>query len=319
MAVWFSKQARHNFASTGAFWPTIRLCSRGMQSLPQPQTPEPLVEGCPVVELYDDPRDIENILRVLYDPVLFISPKQSSFAMVVSLVRMGRKYEFDKLWIVGLLVLLEAGIPMTLAEYDGLRDASYELGFTDKHPGLYIDILNLLREHNILAFLPSVYYIVIQKYSVQQLFDGVPRGDGTTAVLTTQDLRQCMLSRDKIRRAQFQPGYALSWLSPTPLDTIGGAPSCLAFRSRNMPAYATTSALCLLDPELSDNVHKMLRRNGLCSTCCDEARAVQKAGRQKGWEDLPSFFDLAPWSELAFELKIIMGGPREEGMEWDFL
>ncbi|KAF7315166.1 BTB domain-containing protein [Mycena indigotica] len=274
---------------------------KDMQINCQPGTPESLVEGCPVIELYDDPQSVKTILRVLYNPTSFLrrdarSKGSYKFAYVASLVRMGRKYDFGNLWDLALGVL-EAEIPMTPAGYDDLRAASNKTTFIEDYPGVYLDILSLLREQNILSLLPSAYYLVVAKYTMQELLDGVARGDGTTAVLAAAELRQCILSRYKIRSIQFEPSYALScfresippaYYSDKCRNNDTRSKSCVAVRLQQISAHSTFPALFPPTSQLK----------GLCSICLEEASEVLEAGRQKGWEDLPSFFDLPPWSEL---------------------
>ncbi|KAF7315167.1 BTB domain-containing protein [Mycena indigotica] len=274
---------------------------KDMQSIPQPDTAEPLVEGCPLVELYDDPLDVENVLRLLYDPTVFLQ-SQHEFAFVAALIRMGRKYDFQNLWNAG-LGILEAAIPTTLAQYDALRDVNYRVKGIVKYPALFIDILSLLRENNIMTLLPCAYYLVIYIYSVKQLFDGVARGDGTTAILAPEILRQCIVSKEKIIGTQSLTGYALYWTVTLPTNqssnTSGCANVAICTKNRLLQVSRHAKMLVLLPPAANDENPGML--HGLCPYCRDLAAMLIKVGRQNGWENLPNFFDLARWDELKNE------------------
>jgi len=46
----------------------------------------------------------------------------------------------------------------------------------------------------------------------------------------------------------------------------------------------------------------MTVRTTVCGPCSKHIEQSMVAGRKKIWEDLPSFFDLPPWSELKNEL-----------------
>ncbi|KAJ7794280.1 hypothetical protein B0H14DRAFT_126474 [Mycena olivaceomarginata] len=39
-----------------------------LQALPQPESGQPTMDGCPLVELQDTAADIEHLLKALYDP-----------------------------------------------------------------------------------------------------------------------------------------------------------------------------------------------------------------------------------------------------------
>ncbi|KAJ7809062.1 hypothetical protein B0H14DRAFT_2380041 [Mycena olivaceomarginata] len=65
---------------------------RGMQGHPQP-VDQDSVDGCPVVEISDDPVDVEYLLKALYNP-----SKVLPFPVVSAFVRLGRKYDFKDLF-----------------------------------------------------------------------------------------------------------------------------------------------------------------------------------------------------------------------------
>ncbi|KAF7315165.1 BTB domain-containing protein [Mycena indigotica] len=277
---------------------------KDMHSTPQPNLSGPTVEGCPVVELHDDPLDLENVLRVLYDPTIFLQ-QEHKFVLVASLVRLGRKYNFRTLWKAG-VGILETAIPTTLDQIDMLRENNYQVKGIINHPGLFVDILGLLRENDILTLLPCAYYLVIERYSMRELFDGVARGDGTTATLAPEDLRQCMLSRDTIIRHQCEAGYSCAWALSAPASTPGlvrtgnvcsNIAACTAMRASYMSRFMRHPSLLPASPTST----QFIWRYGFCASCREGVVATIKAGRTKGWEDLPGFFDLAPWSELKNE------------------
>ncbi|KAF7315143.1 BTB domain-containing protein [Mycena indigotica] len=273
---------------------------KDMHGIPQPATPGPMVENCPLIQLHDDPQDVENVLRVLYDPTLLLLQKAPQFTLVASLVRMGRKYNFVNLWKVG-VSLLEAEIPTSLAQFDALRRNKLKTGIVD-YPGLYMDILTLVRDNQIYTLQPGAYYVVLKKYSKEELLDGISRPDGITSQLSPADLRQCLLSTEKILKAQFQPGYALSLLAdiPAPMN-LNCTSNCSSKNSctelRLMELKRSALSLVLIPPVFSEQIIAQTYRS-FCQYCRDEILLLRANGRQKGWNDLPGFFGLPPWDEL---------------------
>ncbi|KAK7025089.1 BTB domain-containing protein [Favolaschia claudopus] len=103
-------------------WSVLSLHSpvfHDMQGLPQPPE-QPIIEGCPVIELLDDPQDVEYLLEALYTPT-FLGQKKIPFPAVGALIRLGRKYEFKALFdlVVGRLA---SEFPTTLKGYDAMKN-----------------------------------------------------------------------------------------------------------------------------------------------------------------------------------------------------
>ncbi|KAF7370416.1 BTB domain-containing protein [Mycena sanguinolenta] len=91
-----------------------------MQGLPQPSD-EPSVDGCPVVQLQDDPTDVEFLLSTLYDPA-FLSQKTLPLAAVGALIRLGRKYGF-RVFLKSAVARITSHYPAVLEEYDIVKNS----------------------------------------------------------------------------------------------------------------------------------------------------------------------------------------------------
>ncbi|KAF7356504.1 BTB domain-containing protein [Mycena venus] len=277
---------------------------RDMQALPQPPN-QPTVDGCPVIELQDSVEDVRrgelcseargyckplNESRYGYSLV-----HVTSIVLTHSIIRLGLKYDFRKLLDAAVeRVMLEC--PTTLEGYDS------NLPYTPKsiigHNGFEHDMVTLVRENNILAALPCAYYRLIRYHTLNSIFDGVIRDDGTLASLTPIDQRQCSLSRNKIIATQNKPGYTLGWLcgwKPTKLcDDVS---ECTKKKEDLIRRCLTSLRVNALD-----KVTGFLLRDVFCDACTDEVEELVDAGREKMWDDLPSFFDLPPWNELKNDL-----------------
>jgi hypothetical protein len=127
-----------------------------------------------------------------------------------------------------------------------------------------------------------------------KLFDGVPKEDGTTVSLAPVDQRRCIVGRDELIKARFEPGYPLGWLKKWDYDSDCADPAkCAQARYTRLLYYISCSPLWLL---FRDGPHE---QKLFCAACHSHAAELAVAGRKKLWEDLPKFFDLPPWSELS--------------------
>ncbi|KAJ7350777.1 hypothetical protein DFH08DRAFT_695113 [Mycena albidolilacea] len=269
---------------------------RDMQSLPQPSD-QPSVDGCPVIELHDDVADVEYLLKALFVPT-FLAQAALPLPAIGALVRLGRKYDFCDL-LDSAVARLTFENPTTIEKLDALvingKPYPHIPTRIVRYMGWMMDVITLARENNILSVLPCAYYRAVVHYT--PLFDGVPRGDGTMAILAPEDQRQCMLARDRLMKARFQPGYSYGWLRKWEYDISECADpaSCAEARSARLHFYIDCVPLWMLN-------RNPLDQRVWCSTCYHHVTESTLTGRKKLWEDLPKFFDLPPWNELKNDL-----------------
>ncbi|KAJ7496923.1 hypothetical protein FB451DRAFT_1386270 [Mycena latifolia] len=261
---------------------------RGLQGLPQPPD-QPSVDGCPIVELPDRLADLEILLRALYIP----STKALPFSVIAALIRLGRKYEFrDLLGLAAERLTYEN--PSTFDKYMALvksQPGVYKPTRIEAYNGIDYDVITLARENNILSVLPSAYHRALITSDRAQLFDGIPRGDGTTASLAPVDQRRYVLGRERILKQQFQQGYTLGCLRRWDYDDdCTDLSRCTRGREDIFRQ--------LLDDGHLRTFGAFAIKNVLCFECRRHASESIAAGRKKMWEDLPGFFDLPPWNEL---------------------
>ncbi|KAJ7231895.1 hypothetical protein B0H12DRAFT_1262689 [Mycena haematopus] len=289
---------------------------RDMQGLPQPLG-EPTVDGCPVVELSDDPDDVACLLKALYTPSVhfvplgafllylyhtlpFIQQKEVPLSLIGALIRLGRKYDFKDLHDSA-VACLEADYPTTLERFDELRGKFKAIEW---YRGVEFDIVALASEHKILSVLPSAYYDVVCKFTLNELLDRVDKADGTRASLSPNDLRRCVLAHKRLLIKQFQPGYILGWTRRWEFDGCTALEQCRAAREGVLSRYLDSAADTVepLLPILNDVAYFFriwfLRGFKFCPTCKRHAISAMSAGRRKLWEELPGMFDLPHWRDL---------------------
>ncbi|KAJ6519033.1 hypothetical protein C8R45DRAFT_885281 [Mycena sanguinolenta] len=276
-------------------WSTLARHSpffRHMQGLPQPGD-EPNIDGCPVVQLSDDPTDVEYLLSSLYNPT-FLLQQRLPLRCIGALIRLGRKYDFK-----GLLDFatdrLTAEFPATLAEYDAMR-ATFET--IDWYYGIDLDVITLLSENNIFRSLPSACYRTVEMNTLGDLLDGIDKIDGTCASLSQTDLRRCAVGQQTLLRKQFQSGNTLGWARRWEFYDCTSPVVCRMTREHFLETYMEDSEiLAFMKPLLSGG-----HRFKFCAACTRHATESIAAGREKMWNELPGIFDLPPWNALKNDL-----------------
>lgn len=133
------------------------------------------------------------------------------------------------------------------------------------------------------------------------MFDGFPRKDGTRITLSPTDQRACVVGRDKLMLAQWEPDNTLGWAS-----TKSGSRDCQHPTEcrRSKDVHFRISVLSDVNSALSavSKLDRMKIKSQLCSPCLQSATTTMGEGRKKMWDSLPSFFDLPPWRELKDDL-----------------
>ncbi|KAJ7039060.1 hypothetical protein C8F04DRAFT_1086976 [Mycena alexandri] len=282
-------------------WSVLAMHSsffRDMQGLPQPSDrTEPTIDGCPVIELQDAAIDVEHLLKAVYEPT-FLAQDAIPFAAIAALVRLGRKYDFRNLLDFAVSRVTFEN-PTTLEGYDArLHNDKYIPTRIVPYPGVLYDVLTLARENDILSALPCAYYRAIRFHSTKQLLDGIPRGDGSVAVLAPMDQRRCVLARENLVNVQVQMGYSLGILRSrtTELVNCSDSPKCSDSLHQRLGHYLDHGGLRALAK------YQPVGETGLCTSCTRYTANLNDAGRKRMWEELPEYFELPPWSELEDDL-----------------
>ncbi|KAF7370407.1 BTB domain-containing protein [Mycena sanguinolenta] len=268
---------------------------RDMQGLPQPPD-EPRIEGCPVLELSDNPEDVEYVLKALYDPT-FHSQETLPLPVVRALVRLGRKYEFKAL-LNSAVARLTTECPRSLDKCDNLITTG-KWRTIEGYGGIYFDIPTLASENNILTALPFAYYMLVVMNCPGELFDGIVNSDGTRSSLPQVDLRRCAVGQQRLHLKQLAAGYTFGWARSKESTGCMSLALCQKLREGFIRAFTEGSPnICALIPHDTEG----LNRYEFCASCALHMRESVAAGRKRIWEELPEIFDLPPWNELENDL-----------------
>ncbi|KAJ7236882.1 hypothetical protein B0H12DRAFT_1256144 [Mycena haematopus] len=257
---------------------------RDLQGLPQPPE-QPTVEGCPVIELFDDAKDVEYILNALYSPTFHIQ-KELPLPVVGALIRLGHKYDSKDLLDSG-VARLTAQYPTSLAKYDDAFEI--RIPWCD---GMDFDVIALASENNILSALPGAFYRAVELNALNTLFEGIPREDGTRASLSQSDLRRCVIARQQLLLKQFEPEYTFGWARKWEFDDCTSPEACGTTREEILKVFMGDAEIWALHRPI------ILAFYMLCAACTRHATQSMTAGREKMWQELPEIFDLPPWGEL---------------------
>ncbi|KAJ7169052.1 hypothetical protein C8R43DRAFT_982058 [Mycena crocata] len=262
-----------------------------MQDLPQPPDQDS-VEGCPVVELLDSVTDVEEMLKVLYNPALF-NENNLPFQTIASLVRLGRKYDFKDLLQIA-VDRLHYECPSSLQEYDAVFHSEKSPARIKWYPGIYFDIIGLARESAIHSLLPCAYLRAALLATVW-MFDGLLREDGTRIVLSPADQKACVIGREKLLLGQWERDNTLGWCHETCEDCLDPV-RCTSKKNQLFRSHVLAGALYALSTV--STAEKNFASKHLCPSCQKALKTMMTNGRGKMWEELPAFFGLPPWSEL---------------------
>ncbi|KAJ6584598.1 hypothetical protein B0H19DRAFT_1105694 [Mycena capillaripes] len=262
--------------------------------LPQPPNEETL-EGCPIVQLSDSAVDVQLLLTAFYNP--YHHKDSQPFNLVACMLRLGRKYEMSS-FKNDAVSRIHHDFPSRLSTWDR-RSAT---GFFEKiqHTnGVLIDLLNLAYETGIYTSIPALAFRCLHVYSLERLFEGVKREDGSSAIIPDGTKVTLALALERIQLFQ---RTNLTWLKE---DNVIPSTSCKS-RTKCVKEQALMARIECQDRKVDltytlDPWRKFGPvgwTNRLCAACEEAAKVPYDAGRKKAWNLLPTFFGLPGWNEL---------------------
>jgi hypothetical protein len=215
--------------------------------------------------------------------------------VVAAFLRLGRKYEFTKLFKQA-VARLSHEFPSTLKEWDQVS-ACYSL--IDMGDGFTFDVINLARENALPFVLPAAFYnCCLEATTFDQIFQGVRKQGNTIAILSTEDQQICIKGWRRLIEMQAESLYL--WLDAernrSVFDMCTSPTRCAATRSTLRSLVLPPISECrTLDPWHDDWEQNM------CLLCVQAAMSYHQTVRQELWDWLPSVFSLPPWVDLLKE------------------
>ncbi|KAJ7359700.1 hypothetical protein DFH08DRAFT_769695 [Mycena albidolilacea] len=257
-----------------------------MLSVPLPPD-EPTVEGCPIVRVTDTAEDWKLLLDVLYHP--FQDSASRPFAVVAAMLRLGSKYDIPQARNDA-LSRLHFEYPADLRAWH-ISNARLTKIAAHQLEGFYPDLLNLLYECGIDSCIPTAGLHCLNSYTLDALFTGVQRHDGTSVTLSNANKLTLAVALERI--LLFQKS-TLRWLdgnAVVPHKSCKSSTTCTREKIviNHMVTWETKERL---DSSFLLGEWDSSWSNRLCDVCELAAREYTDVSVQKGWELLPTFFGL---------------------------
>ncbi|KAJ7183257.1 hypothetical protein C8R46DRAFT_1027013 [Mycena filopes] len=256
---------------------------QGLFLVPQTENEE-VVEGCPIVKLSDSAKDVGLLLAALYDP--FHHKVKQPFEVVSMELRLGRKYEITT-FRVAAITRLHTEFPTTVRLYNPKKN----LQTIDDHPGVYVDLLDLVYNEGLSTCIPSLAFKCLELYTLAQLFAGLERADGSTTDLP--DSTKIMLALDKERLHELNEKYKReieAYVAPAECDCS----HCAGVKfGPTPPKWLEGGPL----KHLFGSLHSIGGLQ-LCSKCQQAFGIFRYRLGSEAWKELPGAFGLPGWTAL---------------------
>ncbi|PIL25826.1 hypothetical protein GSI_11579 [Ganoderma sinense ZZ0214-1] len=281
---------------------------RNMLAFPQPPIPGPshasssrttlgsgLVAPCPTVHLTDSPADLRHFLRALVLGGTIQDPPPSlTFYAVCAWIRLGHKYEVDKLVENG-LQYLRRFYPSTFTpdpEPPGIwagpirKDRPMDLQGRSA-----IAIVNLARLTDSNDLLPLALLECCKLGA--DIVKGYRREDGTVEFLQPDDLGRCFAAKGALELSVVNAYLRIFEHAPIDGSCDGGQSCVVAFHYLRYHFRVATCEDVGVDELLVEDRMESDLTNTLCSQCrCTVISDAVQGKRVLFWNSLPNRFEL---------------------------
>ncbi|KAJ6478040.1 hypothetical protein C8R47DRAFT_1323118 [Mycena vitilis] len=256
----------------------------GMFTLPQPPPSDmETMGGVPVVNVHDDPVEMEVFLKAIFDSSFFMPPPaESDISQSLGILRLAHKYDVPYLRRRA-LEHLGTLHPTRLSEWNVAK----LIPPTTERLSQRLATIATATEVGALWLLPTTYYALCRR----RLSPFVE--DSRWIALGDVERKACILGYP----AQIlQTPKILEFLSVLD-DNCEASAACNSNRLRltrffSVSVYPNNPLDCW-DEELWNAV-----TGSICDTCVESSRLLHSAARQKCWDGLPEMFGLPSWEIL---------------------
>ncbi|KAF7972135.1 hypothetical protein HWV62_18866 [Athelia sp. TMB] len=261
------------------------------------------VEGCPVVHLEDNPKQLAYVLDALHDSRKWIEDndegKPMPLTILAAFLRIGRKYEIDHIRKKAIQRLAVA-FPTELGKCRDTFRQGYAKSISLRHTaGDLLLLINIIRENELLVHLPMAFLKCITRDlkdpkdpAHMSLF--FPSLGIQQPILAYKDIELCVKASRTILRLQITDLF--SWTQTFYVHGCGS--NVCAERRRQL-------ALPLFNPNPNAE-HLFYTFNNwnsswstrFCQECDTYNRKKFAEAQQKLFDMLPSMFQLPEWDDL---------------------
>ncbi|PIL26446.1 hypothetical protein GSI_12204 [Ganoderma sinense ZZ0214-1] len=277
----------------------------------KPETDD-LVDGCPVVTLYDSPNDLRELFQLIYPlstNVKFGTGQKINISFISAIIRLDHKYELKGVYDQAMSYLTTYYITNFGAWVDGRNAAQWQ-----PDPIHAIGAINLARLTNTPSVLPFAFYICATLGP--DLARGFVRPDGSVERLTPDDMRICLEVKARLATENTHTAFLLFRLAPQHCSHATGSTYCAdvwrkilehAGLSKAPHPVASERALdswlgnadCLpapapLGPGVSFSAYmaSYSPQRTLCKGCRGHLEVRDRELRRQIWRRLPEFVGL---------------------------
>ena len=133
-------------------------------------------------------------------------------------------------------------------------------------------------------------------YSAREITEGKTKKDGIAIALSRQDQLACLTGYHDIYRAQASMVYG--WVNGSDTLSLGCKTQKKCQKVFQKHISQTFPRIPKVINLASVMDHWLAQTSGMCQECIEVGEGKLRAGRAEFWENLPSLFNLPPWSEL---------------------
>ncbi|KDR79561.1 hypothetical protein GALMADRAFT_93483 [Galerina marginata CBS 339.88] len=272
---------------------------RDMFSLPKGSDEEPLIEGCVVVRVADEPNhwDRFNMLTVIFYPSRMFQRTDTGplINFLATMLIMGKKYEFDKIR-ANALHWLSVELPNSLQAWDRQFH-----GYAPRRiPGLEFNVVRLVIQEELNGFLPAAYFACLRFRSTAEIMSGSLRQDGSRIVLSNSSKADLIYAGESLSAAMSECTYGLLHGSKNiiPGANCASPTKCTNIRLKKLDTQFVTFPP---SPKFSLDPCPKWITDEFCEPCATMFRTAFEAGRNRIWLELPQHFRMAGWDGLKYQ------------------
>ncbi|TDL25341.1 hypothetical protein BD410DRAFT_744091 [Rickenella mellea] len=315
-----TRTERHLFKVHKSVLSTHSLVLRDVFALPQPNASVALTmdtyNGLPLVDFPDAPKDVEDLLTVLYYPtkLSWCQNKRITFKKIEGVLRLSTKYECRKLRkrIEQVLALdwpssFDAWEANEIFVNELLKRSDDPYDFAETLPDS-AEIIHLANECGITSVLPAAFYNIARTPELMcqpdshrahgYLYSSYCRESGTQGC-TSEELRRVMVGRQWLRQRAWEFFAKIQRTSDERRKFCTHANVEQRHKCHSVLTEWWGSEACKFlfgMDDLLGTLRMLIDRVGGLAMVCDECREWL-VGRMKGeqidiWSHLPGFFGL---------------------------
>ncbi|TDL22627.1 hypothetical protein BD410DRAFT_748386 [Rickenella mellea] len=274
-----------------------------MLSIPQPERDEDSFLGLPVVEMFDDDKDVTHFLHVLYDRGYYRGGSATTFEKISSLLRMSTKYRFTELRNE-IISHLAIAYPATLEKYKTDTDPETQQSLFPLFAGQHFAVVTLARETDAIILLPAALWRSSCE-EIGEILGGIVGPGGWWHRLSPDDILVCMRTKHySMATHVLQDNHRIVGMfkhcenanSKTSANCIILACNGIIESSKcTVPSggnqFGLYDTLVDWDPFLG-------LRPQFCNSCTKFVESFLHRKREKRWKLLPMLLELGEWEDI---------------------